>query len=342
MQLETAKQAVIKAFSALASDEELEIDFHGGEPLLAFDLIRELCEWIWSRKWPAPYICFATTNGTLVAGGIKEWFQQNSEHFWLGLSLDGTREMHNLNRSESFDQIDANFFRSQWPSQPVKMTVSDKTLPFLAEGVEYLQRSGFGFSWNLAYGIDWSERRNLKEFVRQLRKLVDFYLEHPQFEVADPLAMGMEALSISKSAPQKWCGSGTHMRAVDIDGREYPCHMFLPITTAQSTGNIDWHCESTFIDTQCAACPILPMCPTCYGKNFIERGNIASRDQGLCDMFKVQALACTYLKASQLSRITKAPESIESASKMLKEIDKIRRIQDDLTEDFVSRGINLN
>ena len=50
--------------------EEVNIDFFGGEPWLKFDLIREVCEWVWDRKWKNKYIFYTTTNGTLVHGEI--------------------------------------------------------------------------------------------------------------------------------------------------------------------------------------------------------------------------------------------------------------------------------
>lgn len=34
---------------------------------------------------------------------------ENKERFIVGLSLDGTREMHNRNRSNSYDKIDIPF-----------------------------------------------------------------------------------------------------------------------------------------------------------------------------------------------------------------------------------------
>ena len=128
--LETAKQAIAKSFSLCPSGEELEISFHGGEPFLAFDLLRNICEWVWSQAWPVPYICFTTTNGTLVHGNIRDWVACNRKRLHLGLSLDGTREMHNLNRSGSFDLIDIDFFLANWPDQPLKMTVSDILIAF--------------------------------------------------------------------------------------------------------------------------------------------------------------------------------------------------------------------
>jgi radical SAM protein with 4Fe4S-binding SPASM domain len=338
MPIDTAKQAVSTAFSKLLPDEELEIDFHGGEPFFAFDLIRNLCEWIWSQDWPAPYICYATTNGTLVKGPIKEWLKQNSDRFVVGLSLDGNREMHNLNRSGSYDQIDRDFFHTLWPLQPVKMTVSDKTLPFLAEGVQHLHQSGIRLTWNLAYGIDWSDPQYAIEFAAQLKTLSDFYLENPQFEISEPLAMGISALSYYGSVPAKWCGTGTHMSAVDFDGKEYPCHMFLPMTSASPLGAVDWNCDSTFQDARCKDCSILPMCPTCYGNNLVERGNVALRDHRLCDMFKVQLLACAYLRSNLLTR-TQPPGSIEIAYDTLQEIEAITKLQTAIAEELNQKGL---
>lgn len=43
--------------------------------------------------------------------------------------------MHNVNRSNSYDDIDLDFFLEMYPEQDVKMTVSRETLPHLAEGV---------------------------------------------------------------------------------------------------------------------------------------------------------------------------------------------------------------
>lgn len=339
MQFETAKKAVCKAFSELSEGEELEIDFHGGEPLLAFELIHDLCEWIWDQKWQAPYICFATTNGTLVKGKIKEWIEQNSERFWLGLSLDGNREMHNLNRSNSYEQIDIKFFLEKWPIQPVKMTISDKTLPFLAEGIMYLHKSGFKLTGNLAFGIDWSGQLHINEFAKQLKILIEFYLENPQFEPSGPLAMGIELINYENLEPQKWCGVGTHMVAIDVDGNEYPCHMFLPTISGDVLNGIDWKTPNNFQDDKCADCSISPICATCYGKNLIERGSLSSRDKGLCNMFKIQALACSYLKANLLIKNLKTPESLEKASELYQQIKAINKIQETITQDLSDKGI---
>ncbi len=232
-----------------------------------------------------------------------------------------------------------NFFISKWPTQPVKMTISDKTLPFLAEGIIYLHKSGFQLTGNLAYGIDWSGTTHIDEFAHQLKILVTFYLENPQFEPSGPLAMGIEAVNYENIEPQKWCGVGTHMMAIDIDGKEYPCHMFLPTISGNILNDIDWNASKNLKDDRCNGCSILFICATCYGKNLIERGSLSSRDKGLCNMFKIQALACSYLKANLLTKNLKTPKSLEKSSEIVKQIDAIKKIQETITKDLSDQGI---
>ena len=98
------KEKLIQLLS-VKTDGVTIVNFHGGEPFLVFDQIRELCEWMWTQEVPEKYVFFATTNGTKVHGHIQEWLTKNKDRFIAGLSLDGNREMQNTNRSNSFDQI---------------------------------------------------------------------------------------------------------------------------------------------------------------------------------------------------------------------------------------------
>lgn len=38
----------------------IEFDFHGGEPLMNFHLIKQICEWCWSEKRPRKYRFFGS------------------------------------------------------------------------------------------------------------------------------------------------------------------------------------------------------------------------------------------------------------------------------------------
>lgn len=303
MKVSVAKDALHKnLIESKDEHEEIVIDFGGGEPLLAFDMIRELCEWTWEQKWPIPYTFFATTNGTVLTHKMKEWFRKNNEKISLCLSLDGTPNMHNENRSNSYKQIDTKFFLVNWPNQPIKMTVSNQTLPYLFEGIKYVHNLGFKINVNLANGIDWNNEQNKEIYSNQLSKLVSYYLNNPSIEVCSMLNVNYHSL-LSTDKKNKWCGVGTNMVAIDIDGANYPCHMFEPLSIGKKSKNIneiDFHDLSKLIDVRCKDCIVYPVCPTCYGLNLFYNDNIAKRDESLCELTKLRVLAVLKLEANKL------------------------------------------
>ena len=303
MPLQVAKDALVRHFAASLGFDEIEIDLGGGEPFLAFDTMRQLCEWFWSHEWSKPYICFATTNGTLVHGKVQDWVHANRDRLWLSLSIDGTPDMHNLNRSGSFSRIDVDFFRQNWPSQPVKMTVSRLTLGRLAEGVQYLHGLGFGVQVNLAYGVQWSDPTILSGLSRQLVALVEFYVHNPEVPVCTLLSMEIGRIDTPGDEKKKWCGVGTDMVAVDTDGSEYPCHLFQPISMGERAPvgqMLDFSVVERLLDPCCGDCPLVPICPTCYGANYLETGTMWMRNRDLCKITKMRALACSYLQARRI------------------------------------------
>jgi len=136
MSLDTAKNSIDWIFSNIPTDMNgVEIGFIGGEPLLEFNLIKEIVAYTCSKPQGVKYIFYATTNGTLLTDEMKLWFTAHKDCFVLGLSLDGAKETHDYNRSDSFDKIDIAFFLKNWPKQGVKMTLSEFSLNRLAENV---------------------------------------------------------------------------------------------------------------------------------------------------------------------------------------------------------------
>lgn len=308
MPLNIAQQAIIDAFSA--DFDEIEINFHGGEPFLCFREIKQICEWLWQKSWPKPYICYATTNGTLLHKNVRKWMIENHNRFICGLSLDGTREMHNANRSNSFDQIDIDLFRELWPFQPIKMTVSPQSIPTLAEGVIDLVQKGFLVECGLANGVNWNED-HFEIFGRELEKLVEFYIDNPDIVPCRLVNMSLELDLRRKVDNIKWCGTGTNMISIGMDGAKYPCHMFMPSTEFSEEASRKYVCEiftalasptSYLIDEKCKLCPVLTLCPTCYGMNFRESGSVAKRNRSSCRFTKIRAKASAYFLASVLEK----------------------------------------
>lgn len=78
------------------SRNKVIIGFYGGEPLLAFDLIKKIVQYIHSA-FPERKVEYSiTTNGTLLNNEIIEFFIR--EKFQMTLSIDGSKEIHDKNR----------------------------------------------------------------------------------------------------------------------------------------------------------------------------------------------------------------------------------------------------
>lgn len=331
MPIEIAKAAIEKELTLVDDHEEVIIELFGGEPFLAFDMIKEIFSFIWEPRFTKKRLCFISTNGTLLTDEIKNWLKERKKYITCGLSVDGTKKMHDINRCNSFDKIDLKFFKETWPDQSVKMTVSVETLPNLAEGVIFLHEQGFTISANLAHGIDWSNPNNTKILEIETEKLVQYYLEHPEIQPCSMMSMLIPRLAIeTPELKTRWCGSGVHMCTYDIDGKVYPCQMFLPLSTPNENiktfKEIDFTNDELFEDPLCKDCPIAAICPNCYGMNFNNTGNPGQRDPYLCKLMKIIALAVSKLEYLKIAKygIDSIPEKYEQY-KMLKGIEIIQK-----------------
>lgn len=96
MPVELAKEIISKEASFIKESDkfdEIQVDFMGGEPLMNFTLIKEIVEWLEGGGIDVPWICFASTNGTLIDHDMKEWLKQHKQYMVLGASYDGTSKM---------------------------------------------------------------------------------------------------------------------------------------------------------------------------------------------------------------------------------------------------------
>ena len=317
MSFETAKKVIDWIVCNIPADTKgIEFGFIGGEPLLEFDLIKRIVDYVRSKEISEPYVFYATTNGTVLTDEMKEWFQANKHQFVLGLSLDGCKETHNYNRSNSFDKIDFKFFLNTWPNQGIKMTLSEKSLEHLADNIIFVHSLGFKEigGVNLFEGqFDWSDERFVSLLIPQLEKLVEYYVENNSI----PLNQMMnKALFLCESAPKehkKWCGIGDGAVFFDCDGTKYPCPFVTPMTfdkdTLKSITSYDFSNPRNTIDEDCFnKCYLYPVCPTCSGANYLKNKSFKTRDKSKC---RIQKLIALYSADLQAKRILKDPCSIE-------------------------------
>jgi uncharacterized protein len=331
MDFQVAKQIIDYEFKNSADFDEIEFDLFGGEPTLYINFIKDIVKWTHGQDFKKPYLFFLETNGTLVHGEFQNWLIQNKEFVYAGLSLDGTSETHNFNRSNSYRSIDVGFFVKTYPDQSVRMTINNKTIRNLSNDIIHLHRLGFSeIVSTFAYGVNWdfNEIKDVLEY--ELKKLCDFYLENPELKECSIFDMNLPAIIQKGQIIEKWCGTGTTMVSYGIDGTQYPCHVFQPNTTAKSKANdfgeIDFKIIKDFSDPECSKCIIESICPNCYGMNYLKDGNFLSRDKQLCEIVKTRALATSYLIAQQIERKHKHL----SPNNMFQTIDAIKEIQTNL------------
>lgn len=305
MSWETAKRIVDMEMNADDGSQFVCLYYFGGEPFLQFDLIQKIHHYMQSNTWKKGWFGFSTTNGTLVHGELQQWLRDNASSMEVYLSLDGDREMHNQNRSNSYDKIDIDFFRQEYPF--AKMTVTEATLPKLAHGIISLHESGFEVSANLGYGISWSEEAP-EILSGQLQILMEYYLANPHIKPATIMNLAIMDMTPGSSQPKRFCGVGPYMKSYDVDGQAYPCHAFAPLCLgkelAEEAKKLDFGCPLTLdmLDEKCRSCPVVGVCPTCYGINFGACQNVYHINDDHCRMMKVQFLANAKFKYEQYAR----------------------------------------
>lgn len=227
MSFQTAK-SIIDTEIRDSSCDNIYLELFGGEPFLEFDLIKSIVNYVRTLGNSKILQISASTNGTLVHGEIQDWLLNNNDFFIAGLSYDGTSVMQDINRSQSSQLVDLDFFGKYVVNPEIKMTVSKETLPMLSEGVIYLQSKGFIVNCNLAFGIDWSDHNNERILETELKKLIDFYLDNPNIKPCLMLGASISKLGYTtdRDMVHKWCGVGTSMHTYDVDGALYPCQFF--------------------------------------------------------------------------------------------------------------------
>lgn len=332
MTLDIAKERLNHHFNNSDDFEEIEIDLFGGEPFIYPNFIIGIVEWVKEQQFNKPFIFFASTNGTKIHGEIQEWLIKNKEYIWLSLSIDGLPETHNLNRSNSYSQIDIDFFKNTYPLQDVRMTINENSLSKLFDNIVHLHDLGFIVNAVFAQDVKWENKDNQQILLREISKLCEYYINNPNIPVCSILDLYLPSIlvddKILKKENTKWCGTGTAMVAIDINGNEYPCQAFLPSTMPKdcSWDQIDFNDNELFSSDDCKECLIRNICGTCYGINIRSRGNITKRDMQLCDFNKIVTLGTSYLlgKKFELEQFGK----YDTATEKLKAIEAIERVQE--------------
>ena len=338
MPVSLAKDIISREAQMVAESDnfdEIQVDFMGGEPFMNFPLIKEIVEWLEGGAIDVPWVCFVSTNATLIDDNIREWLKGHRQSIILGASYDGTSKMQSRNRGTDHYDIDLDFFHELWPDQTFQMTISKETLPFLAEGVLSVQRKGYEINAALAQGIDWS-MEDAKLYREQLCLLKEAYLKDVRLKPFNRLVRYVDVFNLAPTERRQIqrCGSGLNMVTYDIDGKKYGCHMFTPIVLGKEkaigVNAIEWNKPDLMADPYCESCVLRRFCPTCPGFNYKYRGDFASRDKRWCPMVLAEAMTACEFQIERIAMIDNlSADDAEHAQTAITAYNVLRKIDFD-------------
>lgn len=332
MSWEIAKQAVdfILSQETTFSEDSVIWDFIGGEPFLEIDLIDKICDYIKSEMfrlnhhWFNSYRFSFSTNGVNYHNDkVQNFISKNKSHLSIGITIDGTKEKHDLNRiwkgdgpeKGSYDDVVKNIplWLSQFPEESTKVTISSADIPYIAESVLHLYKLGIhSVNINVVFEDVWKDGDDTA-FEKQLICLADNIIDN---ELYQEFSCSFFSDTIGKPLDPKidngnWCGSGK-MLAIGTDGNLYPCNRFMdfslrtkkPIIVGNVKTGIDYNKLRPFLTLdritqspqKCLECNVASGCAWCQGENYdaAETPTAYQRATAICKMHKARVRANNY------------------------------------------------
>ena len=185
MSFDVAKKSIdyILTHRDLFSEEAVTWDFIGGEPLLEIKLIDKICDYIKTHAEELEHPCSKkyvfnfSTNGLLYDHPeVQAFFEKNQEHINVGISVDGTKEKHDLqrvfpNQTGSYDAIKSKVdLWTKQVSRPItKSTVAHDDLSMIKDSVLHL--------WDIGFQLqEWSFRDLASSLVHSVSPCMMEYL----------------------------------------------------------------------------------------------------------------------------------------------------------------------
>ena len=292
MSLEVGKRALDFLIENSGTRHNLEVDFFGGEPLMNWEMIKDLVAYARQREQETgKHFRFTlTTNGVLVDDDVIEF--SNREMSNVVLSLDGRKEIHDAYRVDyagngSWEKIVPKFQKfvqaRGGKNYYMRGTFTHANPDFLKDIQQMLD---LGFTELSMEPVVCAPEdpsaltaEDLPIVLDQYEKLAQLMLE--RHKAGNPFTFYHYMIDL-KGGPCIYkrvsgCGSGTEYMAVTPWGDLYPCHQFVG-EEAFKLGDI-WQ-GVTNLDTQCefAACNVYarPDCADCWAKLYCSGGCAAN------------------------------------------------------------------
>ena len=203
---------------------EIQVSFHGGEPLLNFDIIRYIVSKLNNSKDLNNITIHygMTTNGYLLNDEKIDFINSYIDN--VSVSLDGKRQTNDLYRLDKKGQGTYNVVVKNAekllllkPDINVRMTINADTICDLYGNIKHLVELGYK---NIIPVINiwdkkWSEEKLAA--LNSINKTVEQYALNSKKDNIDI------SLPISREIKSSSCDGGSHSFSIDPIGNIYPC-----------------------------------------------------------------------------------------------------------------------
>ena len=327
MDFDVAKKAIDFVIEKSRGRRNIEVDFFGGEPLMAWDTVKKTVAYARSleEEKNKKFRFTITTNGLMLDDEKIDYINENMDN--CVLSLDGRKCINDEMRPTaggcgSYDVIVPKFKklvsqRSKDKDYYVRGTFTSKNLDFTND-VLAIADEGFDqlsvepVTSEPGTGYDISEK-DLPRIGEEYEKLVDIMQQRRKegksfnfFHFMVDLQQGPCVIKRLRG-----CGAGYEYVAVTPDGEIYPCHQFVGhpefLLGTLDNGKFDMDISNHFSGLNVCT---RPKCEDCWAKfycsggcaaaNFNMNGDIETPYEMGCELQKKRLECAIYLKAAQM------------------------------------------
>ena len=312
MSFEVGKKALDFLIANSGNRVNLEVDFFGGEPLMNWDVVKQLVEYGRSREKECnkKFRFTITTNGVLLNDEIMDFC--NREMSNVVLSLDGRKEVNDRmrpfrNGNGSYDLIVPKF---------QKFAESRGTKDYFVRGT--FTRNNLDFSKDVLHFADlgfkklsiepvvadpkepYSIREEdlpkiMEEYDRLAKEFIKREKEGRGFQFFHFMIDLNQGPCVAKRL--SGCGSGTEYLAVTPWGDFYPCHQFVGMEDFL-LGNVDEGITNTKVRDEFKLCNVYARekCRDCFARFYCSGGCAANAYNFSGDITGAYEIGCAMQK----------------------------------------------
>ena len=312
MSFEVGKKALDFLIANSGSRRNLEVDFFGGEPLMNFQVVKDLVAYGREQEklHDKKFRFTLTTNGVLLNDEIMEFC--NKEMGNVVLSIDGRKEVHDKMRpfrkgAGSYDLIVPKFQKFAESRNQDKYYVRGTFTHYNTDfAADVLHLADLGFKQisvepvvaepKEPYAITEEDLPKLfEEYDKLAAEMVERHKDGRDFNFFHFMIDLEGGPCVAKRL--SGCGSGTEYLAVTPWGDFYPCHQFVG-NEKFLMGNVDEGVKNTEIRDEFKCCNVYAKekCRDCFARFYCSGGCAANAYNFHGDILKTYETGCELQK----------------------------------------------